>query len=165
MSKSTQNKIIVGLLVAIAIMIGVNVFCFVTYRPQAKQTQAEVSEEKEKKEKEAAEEEEEEEDEEELVEEEETVAVDENADYILEDSSNRYYSKEELSSLTKEQLAIARNEIYARHGYIFQKNQKMKEYFEKKSWYKGTIKSSDFKDSMLNQYEKANVELIVELEK
>lgn len=92
------------------------------------------------------------------------VTFDEDADYVLSESDTRYYTKSELSALTKNQLAIARNEIYARHGYIFEKNKEMKEYFEGKSWYKGTTKSSNFDESVFNKYEKKNIETIVALE-
>lgn len=92
------------------------------------------------------------------------VAFDEDADYVLSESDTRYYTKSELSALTKKQLAIARNEIYARHGYIFEKNKEMKEYFEGKSWYKGTTKSSNFDESVFNKHEKKNIETIVALE-
>lgn len=92
------------------------------------------------------------------------VTFDEEEDYILPESDSKYYSKSELSSLTSKQLAIARNEIYAKHGYIFAKDKEMKEYFEGKSWYKGTVKASNFDESVFNKYEKENLETIVDLE-
>lgn len=92
------------------------------------------------------------------------VTFDEEEDYILPESDSKYYSKSELSSLTSKQLAIARNEIYAKHGYIFAKNKEMKKYFEGKSWYKGTVKASNFDESVFNKYEKENLETIVDLE-
>lgn len=92
------------------------------------------------------------------------VEFDENEDYILPESDERLYTKFELSNLTKNQLAIARNEIYAKHGYIFSKNKNMREYFEGKSWYVGTTPAKDFDESVFNQYEKKNIDLIVELE-
>ena len=38
------------------------------------------------------------------------------------------------------------------------------DYFESKSWYKGTVKPSDFDESVLNKYEKANIDLISSME-
>ena len=37
-------------------------------------------------------------------------------DYILPDSSSRILSDSEVSGLSKEELRLARNEIFARHG-------------------------------------------------
>ena len=54
--------------------------------------------------------------------------------FIIPDSSDRYLTEYDLSGLTKDQLEIARNEIYARHGYQFQQ-QKMINYFNNQSWY------------------------------
>lgn len=94
----------------------------------------------------------------------EKIEFNKSNDYILPESDTKVYTKSELSGLTKSQLAIARNEIYAKHGYIFSKNRSMKEYFEGKSWYSGTVAAKDFDESVFNQYEKKNIDLIVELE-
>lgn len=87
-----------------------------------------------------------------------TSTSSDSSDYILPDSSSSYVSDSELSSLSKDELAKARNEIYARHGYIFHKNQEMKDYFENKSWYEGTTTNQD--DISLNKYEQANIDKI-----
>lgn len=50
----------------------------------------------------------------------------------------------------------ARNEIYARHGYIFN-DAEIRAYFEKKPWYTGTVKSEDFSSGVFNDYEYKNV--------
>lgn len=71
--------------------------------------------------------------------------------------STRKLTDEELSGLTKEDLRIARNEIYARHGYIF-KSQDLRDYFSSKSWYQPTC--SDASSLSLNEYELYNVDLI-----
>ena len=54
------------------------------------------------------------------------------------------------------ELRIMRNEIYARHGYIF-KLPELNEYFMKQSWYKPV--SEDVTNS-LTPIEKENIELI-----
>lgn len=79
--------------------------------------------------------------------------------YILPDSAGRYLTESDLSGLNKEQLRLARNEIYARHGRIFDA-QDLSDYFSGQSWYNGTIKGADFNESVLNVYEKANLDLI-----
>lgn len=68
----------------------------------------------------------------------------------------------ELNAYSDSQLAYIRNEIFARHGYIFT-NEKYKEYFENKSWY---VQDPNFKGSPeeLNIYEKENVKIIQTLE-
>lgn len=84
-------------------------------------------------------------------------------DYILPNSSSTYLTRADLSGLTQEQLRLARNEIYARHGRKF-KTKELQDYFNSKSWYTGTIESNAFKDDYLNMYEKENIKLIQSLE-
>ncbi len=85
------------------------------------------------------------------------------ADYILPDSASRYLTIEDLMPLTKEQLRIARNEVYAKHGRIFV-TEDLNTYFLSKPWYTGTVASEDFSEEMLNTYEKYNVIFIQEQE-
>ena len=85
------------------------------------------------------------------------------ADYIIPDSSIRYLTRTELLGLSAEQLRLARNEIYARHGRKFQ-TQDLQDYFNSKSWYMGTIEPDRFSDDNLNVYEKENLKLIKSLE-
>lgn len=80
--------------------------------------------------------------------------------YIIPDSNTRKLSKSELSGFNSNTLALIRNEIYARHGYIFQK-QKYKDYFGSKQWY---TPNENFDVSWLNSVEKYNVELIKSME-
>lgn len=76
--------------------------------------------------------------------------------FIFESSSTTLLTNGELDGLTKEQLRLARNEIYARHGYIFS-SQDLNEYFSGKTWYQP---SSQFDDSQLTEVEKANINFI-----
>ncbi len=80
-------------------------------------------------------------------------------DYIFWDSNIRYLAESEVASLSLQQLNYARNEIYARRGYIFQ-SQELRDYFEGKYWYYGIIPSSQFSYSVFNDYEAANIELL-----
>ena len=86
-----------------------------------------------------------------------------NADYVLPDSSTRLYSNSELKSLTDAQLRIARNEIYARHGRKFN-DSALQQYFDGKSWYKGTIAPDAFDISVLNSVERDNLYAIMAVE-
>ena len=85
-------------------------------------------------------------------------------EYLLAGSDIRYISKSELKDFTAEQCRLARNEIYARHGRIFD-DEYLKEYFGSKKWYVPSIAPGDFEESLLNSYEIANRDLIVEYEK
>lgn len=83
--------------------------------------------------------------------------------YILDESNTRNYTRAELSGMSKDQLRLARNEIYARHGYTF-KSIELFTYFSGKSWYNPTVEPDAFQESVLNRYEKANTALIEQLE-
>jgi hypothetical protein len=87
------------------------------------------------------------------------------SDYILPESSSRYYTRQELSQLDDYNLQMAINEIYARHGRKFD-TQSIREYFEGKSWYRGTINPADFDGNeslYFNEYEMANRELMSQI--
>lgn len=75
--------------------------------------------------------------------------------FFFPDSHIRRLTSAELNLLTKEQLRIARNEIYARHGHIFQ-TKDMQDYFLKQSWYR----ENPYYKGELNDIEAYNVELI-----
>lgn len=80
-------------------------------------------------------------------------------DYIIPDSSTRYLSDDDLVGLSKEELKLARNEIFARHGRIFN-DPDLQSYFEAQPWYTGTISADDFSDDMLSDIERDNIALI-----
>lgn len=87
-------------------------------------------------------------------------------EYILPECEIRAYTKDELSVLSADELRLARNEIYARHGRMFN-SEDLKNYFQSKSWYTPQYEGTEFDakgDSILNKYEIANRNLIVELE-
>ena len=85
-------------------------------------------------------------------------------EYIFPESHFQYLKKWELEGLSKEELKIARNEIYARHGRMFQ-DDSLQAYFNSCSWYTPSIAPEDFKESMLNEVEIENRDLIVSYEK
>lgn len=88
----------------------------------------------------------------------------ENNAYILPDSSDRELTEEDLQGLSKEQLRLARNEIYARHGRIFQ-DETLKTYFEAQDWYVGSILPEDFSDTeILTDLELDNANFILQHE-
>lgn len=85
------------------------------------------------------------------------------AHYVLPTSGSEYLEYGDLKDLDEWGCALARNEIYARHGRAFN-DDKVQDYFNEQSWYKATVSPDDFDDSVLNIYEKANIELIVDYE-
>lgn len=91
--------------------------------------------------------------------EEETETTDNGMEYILPDSDKRQITEEEIADFTDEEKQLAINEIYAKHGRLFN-NIDMQTYFDQKSWYNGTILPEEFDDALLNDYEKKNIELL-----
>lgn len=85
------------------------------------------------------------------------------SDFILPDSSMRYLTRLDLEGLTQEELRIARNEIYARHGRMFL-DEELQQYFDSFDWYTGTIQPDDFQEELLNDFERKNIELMVAYE-
>lgn len=81
--------------------------------------------------------------------------------FIIPYSSTSYLTIADLQGLTLDQLEIARNEIYARHGYQFQQ-QKMIDYFSNQSWYSRSQYKITTDD--LSEVEYANVVLIQQVE-
>lgn len=84
-------------------------------------------------------------------------------DDILPWSSSVYLSMYDLEGLTKDECHIARNEIYARHGRLFS-DESLQNYFNSKDWYDGYIAPEDFDESVLNEYEISNRDLIIQYE-
>ncbi len=86
---------------------------------------------------------------------------DEDEDYILPDSDTKRYDEASLRRLSKEELRLARNEIYARHGRRF-KSRDLQDYFNGKDWYRP--ERDEIPDTELNEIEIANRDLIVKTE-
>lgn len=79
--------------------------------------------------------------------------------YILPDSSSTYLRVGDINMLNPTELRIARNEIFARHGYIFD-SKDLQNYFASLSWYSPNVNY----DGYLSDIEKSNIELIKSLE-
>ena len=67
----------------------------------------------------------------------------------------------DLSVLTRTEVAEIRNEIFARHGYVFSSSQ-WSDYFSTADWY---YPDSSFSNDMLSSTEKQNVDTITAYEK
>lgn len=123
--------------------------------------------EKEEKERKAAEEAKKEEEERKAAEEaekeaEEKKAAEEANSYILPQSATAALTASDIADLSLQELNYARNEIFARHGRKFS-SKELQDYFNSKSWYKGTIEPSDFDSNYvdtLSAIEKSNIEVL-----
>ncbi|HIS61603.1 MAG TPA: YARHG domain-containing protein [Candidatus Scybalomonas excrementigallinarum] len=91
------------------------------------------------------------------------VEYDDSEEYVLPYSDSQYYTYDEISQLSSKDLRIARNEIFARHSYVFN-DETLNNYFSQFSWYIPTGLSSKEIENSLNEFEKYNVELIKECE-
>lgn len=81
-------------------------------------------------------------------------------EYIFKNSDKSYINKSDVYKLSEEEMTIALNEIYARHGRKF-KSAELQAYFDKQEWYKGTIAASDFDEDSLSGIERSNVNTIL----
>lgn len=76
-------------------------------------------------------------------------------------ASQRLLSKQELLSdeYSRYDLKIMRNEIYARHGYIFSRGGEMELYFQSQSWYNPIYENVD---DLLSSMELENIQTITQ---
>ena len=80
--------------------------------------------------------------------------------WMFPDSARRKLTDADLGGLSKGQLWVARNEIYARHGYIFS-SKKGKDYTRSLgSAYQGVTSDASAVESKFNPVERANIALI-----
>ncbi len=73
------------------------------------------------------------------------------------------YTREDLEHLDKYGLRITRNEIFARHGRMFN-DQELQKYFDGQPWYVARYSPAEFDDTCLNEIEVDNVNLILACE-
>ncbi len=84
-------------------------------------------------------------------------------DYVLPQSSSRLLSGSDVAGLSLREINYAKNEIYARHGRLFD-SPELQNHFNSKSWYRGTVSPGSFSESLLSNVEKKNVEYLKEIE-
>lgn len=82
-------------------------------------------------------------------------------EYVMPMSECYPLREDMLLNFDDNHLMLARNEIYARHGYHF-KNDFLTRYFDRYSWYED--RGDDFHEDQLSQIEKDNINLIKEME-
>lgn len=79
-----------------------------------------------------------------------------NEDILTDITTTPILWYEALESMSGSQLGLLRNEIYARHGYVFQ-SEALNVYFSQKSWYKP---DPSIKEIHFSETEQANFDLI-----
>lgn len=89
--------------------------------------------------------------------------IDISYDYVCPNSDSKKLKYSDIEDFDADMCRIARNEIYARHGRIFD-SQDLNEYFNDKDWYTPLYTADEFDESVLNKYEKYNRDLIVQYE-
>ncbi len=85
--------------------------------------------------------------------------------WLFPDSSSRYLSATDLSSLSSADLWRARNEIFARKGYKFSRPRGIAFAQTLGNYYRGVDDDQDRVFNNMNQYERANVTLIKSIER
>ena len=72
-------------------------------------------------------------------------------------------TQDQVSKLSLQAVCYAKNELYARHGRKFL-SQELKDYFNDKTWYEGTVDPDSFSPGVFNTYENDNLLLLVSAE-
>lgn len=85
--------------------------------------------------------------------------------YILP-TDTQYITETDLYGMSKEQVSLARNEIYARYGYSFRSSD-IRNYFERQSWYfeDPNVNANTFGIEDMTDCERANLESIQQYER
>lgn len=81
----------------------------------------------------------------------------------LFNTDTEYYTSEDFADAPKSVIRIAKNEIYARHGYIFT-DPDLNSYFNGMDWYTPSTYPEDFSVTVFNDYERTNLELLNSLQ-
>lgn len=91
-------------------------------------------------------------------------AVSRDTAYVISNSSTHLLDGYDLRNFTEQQLCVARNEILARHGWLFE-DKMLRDYFYSKEWYQPSVPGSQFDYSVLSTTEDQNIKLIKVYEK
>ena len=89
------------------------------------------------------------------------AAMDNPDGFLLPESADRELTEDDLEGMTAQELNYAKNEIYARHGRVFQSSE-LNDYFSTKNWYEA---DEDFEDKDLSKLEAKNADFIAKYQK
>lgn len=84
-------------------------------------------------------------------------------EYWVPYSSTVLYTEDAFEVFNKATLRVMRNEIYARHGRMFD-SEDLDSYFRSLPWYNPRYTPDEFKESFLNDIEKKNIKTISKVE-
>lgn len=87
------------------------------------------------------------------------------SEYIISDSDTRILTDADVAGMELWEINYAKNEIYARHGYIFE-SRELQNYFGSKSWYTPLYAKKEFdKLGLLSNVENKNAAFLSKKEK
>lgn len=92
----------------------------------------------------------------------ESVSAVDESEYMIPYSNTQYLTEKDVAELSNDEIRIAINEIYARHGRKYE-TEDLNVYFSSKSWYEPKYSAEEFGEiegSVLNDYEKKNIEIL-----
>ena len=84
---------------------------------------------------------------------------------IFPESDREYLTRDDVYGMDKETIRLGLNEVYARHGRMFN-DKTLQAYFNNKSWYVPVYTPDEFsaiENNVFNEYEKANVRFLAEI--
>lgn len=79
--------------------------------------------------------------------------------YIAE-SSQRLITDADVSGMSYDDMQMAINEIYARHGRKFS-SPEIQNYFDSQSWYQGTVDADNFSEGVFSSTEAENIQFLL----
>ncbi|HEX2076253.1 MAG TPA: YARHG domain-containing protein [Longimicrobium sp.] len=79
-------------------------------------------------------------------------------------TSQRYLTRADVAGLSSWELDLLRNEIYARHGRTFRR-QELQSHFDAQSWYRPVYAPDSFNEGLLSPVERWNAEFIAEYQR
>ena len=84
-------------------------------------------------------------------------------EYWIEHCDDQFFAQEDLETFDKSDCRIARNAVYAKSGRKF-KDASLQTYFSQFNWYHPTISPDSFSNSILNNFQSHNLNLIIAYE-
>lgn len=82
----------------------------------------------------------------------------------LFDTSSKVYSASDFEGLSPEVIHIAKNELYARHGYSF-RDADLSNYFMGQIWYSPSVMPTDFSEKTFTETEVKNLDMLNSIDK
>lgn len=93
----------------------------------------------------------------------ETAPVDGRLADFINGCDSRYFTRADIAGFDEQMCLYARNGVYAKLGWIFE-SAHLREYFSRFDWYTPTLEPSQFTADMLNDCQRANVDLVLAYE-